>query len=192
MNKLYAPVGISNRHIHLSKEHVAALFGVGYSLTPKHELYQKGQYAMQECVTLHGPKGHMTGVRVLGPERKQTQVELSRTDCYKLGIKGCIRQSGDLAGTPGLLVIGPAGQVELSEGAMVAARHLHLSNEEALEHGLKDGQWVSAYIPGDRATIFEQVLVRASADFKNELHLDTDEVNAANIESGQEVEIIWK
>lgn len=192
MNLLYAQVGVSNRHIHLSPVHVAALFGAGYVCTPQRELFQPGQYAMAERVTLRGPKGELQNVRVLGPERRETQVELSKTDCFKLGIPACVRQSGDIGGTPGLEVIGPIGRVTLAEGAIVAARHLHVSACEALAQGLRDGQWASAYAAGARATRFERVLVRVSPRFRCELHLDTDEANAAGLENGQRVAIIWE
>ena len=172
-------VGLSNKHLHLSKEHVEALFGAGHQLTHKKDLVQPGQFACEEVVDIVGPKGTIKNVRVLGPERPQTQVEVAMTDARGLGIKAPIRESGDLAGTPGCKIVGPAGEIEIEEGVIVALRHIHLSLEEAEEAGVKDKDWVSIKLEGERALVFDKVLIRASNKFKAECHLDTDEGNAA-------------
>lgn len=175
------PIGVSNRHIHLSAEHLEELFGAGYELKIQKELSQPGQYAAEETVTLVGPKGSIERVRVLGPVRKQTQVEISVTDCYKLGVKPVVRDSGQLKGTEKLTVVGPAGKVELEEGVIVAARHIHMHTDQAKAWGLTDGQKVRVRVSGERPVIFEDVLVRVSPNFELELHLDTDEANAVVI-----------
>ena len=172
-------VGLSNKHLHLSKEHVEALFGAGHQLTHKKDLVQPGQFACEEVVDIVGPKGTIKNVRVLGPERPQTQVEVAMTDARGLGIKAPIRESGDLAGTPGCKIVGPAGEIEIEEGVIVALRHIHLSLEEAEEAGVKDKDWVSIKLEGERALVFDKVLIRASNKFKAECHLDTDEGTAA-------------
>ncbi len=172
-------VGLSNKHLHLSKEHVEALFGAGHKLTHKKDLVQPGQFACEEVVDIVGPKGTIKNVRVLGPERPQTQVEVAMTDARGLGIKAPIRESGDLAGTPGCKIVGPAGEIEINEGVIVALRHIHLSLEEAKEAGVKDKDWVSIKLEGERGLVFDNVLIRASDRFKAECHLDTDEGNAA-------------
>ena len=188
--QLYAPVGISNRHIHLSQDDLAALFGPGYQLTPIKPLSQPQQFASQETVTVVGPKGKIEKMRVLGPVRGQTQVEISITDSFALGIKPEIRMSGKLAGTPGATIIGPAGQVTISEGVIVAARHLHLSAKEAEAYGLEDGQVVGLRVPGERALVFENVVARCGDGHELEVHLDVDEANAAKLKNGDILEII--
>ncbi|HZK54289.1 MAG TPA: phosphate propanoyltransferase [Desulfosporosinus sp.] len=175
------PLGVSNRHIHLSKDDLTTLFGKNYALTLQKELSQPGQFAASETVTLVGPKGTLEKVRILGPVRKETQAEISATDCYKLGIKPVIRDSGQHAGTPGLKVVGPQGSVELKSGVMVASRHIHLTLEEASEWSLKDGDRVSVHIQSKRPTIYEDVLIRANEHGHKEMHLDLDEANAALI-----------
>ena len=177
------PIGISNRHIHLSPEHLAILFGAGYSLQKHKDLSQPGQFAAKETVTLAGPKGQLEKVRILGPVRAATQVEISVTDCFQLGIKPAIRDSGQLEGSSGLAVIGPQGTVELSQGAIVAARHIHLHSDQAREWNLTDGQRVTVRVASERPATFEQVLVRVSPAFQGELHLDTDEANAAFVKA---------
>ncbi|WP_407309028.1 phosphate propanoyltransferase [Desulfosporosinus sp. SB140] len=173
------PIGISNRHIHLSQADITTLFGENYTLTKKKELSQTGQYAAEETVTLLGPKGSLEKVRILGPARTKTQAEISVSDCYGLGIKAVLRDSGQHEGTPGLRVLGPAGQVDLESGVMVASRHLHMNTEEAAEWSLKDGDRVSIKVASPRPTIFQDVLVRVSDLYRKELHLDLDEANAA-------------
>ena len=176
------PLGVSNRHIHLSKEHLFSLFGENYALTHQKELVQPGQFAAQETITLVGPKGTLEKVRILGPVRKDTQVEISATDCYKLGIKPVIRDSGQHAGTPGLKIVGPKGNVELKTGAIVASRHIHLTLKQAAEWSLKDGDKVRVHIQSKRPIILEDVLIRANDQCQKEMHLDLDEANAALID----------
>ncbi|MCK9909420.1 phosphate propanoyltransferase, partial [Microbacteriaceae bacterium K1510] len=144
------PVGVSNRHIHLSQEDLEHLFGPGYQLQKLRELKQYGQYAAEETVTLIGPKGKINNVRVLGPLRKQTQVEISRTDSYLLGVDPPIRDSGDLEGSAGLTVEGPHGQVALQEGVILAFRHIHFSLEDAKRFGVTDKQLVAVEVEGTR------------------------------------------
>ncbi|HWQ41615.1 MAG TPA: phosphate propanoyltransferase [Desulfosporosinus sp.] len=175
------PIGVSNRHIHLSKDDLFALFGENYALTLHKELSQPGQFAAKETVTLVGPKGTLEKVRILGPVRKNTQAEISATDCYKLGIKPVIRDSGQHEGTPGLKIVGSQGNVELKSGVMVASRHIHLNLEEAHEWSLKDGDRVRVHIQSQRPIIFEDVLIRVNEQFHKEMHLDLDEANAALI-----------
>ena len=176
------PIGVSNRHIHLAKDDLVALFGENYALTLQKELSQPGQFAAKETVTLIGPKGTLEKVRILGPLRKSTQAEISATDCYKLGIKPVLRDSGQHVGTPGLKVIGPKGNVELKSGVMVASRHIHLNLEQASEWSLKDGDRVRVEIQSKRPIIFEDVLIRVSESYQKEMHLDLDEGNAALID----------
>lgn len=177
------PVGTSNRHIHLSQADLEALFGENYTLTVHKELSQPGQYAAQETVTLVGPKGSLEKVRVLGPVRKNTQVEISVTDCFKLGIKPVIRDSGQHEGTPGLQITGPVGKVELKTGVIVASRHIHLHSEDAQAWSLKDGDRVRVKVESQRPMIYEDVLIRVSDQYQKEMHLDLDEANAALIDS---------
>lgn len=177
-------IGVSNRHIHLSAEHLQQLFGMGYSLQKQKELSQPGQFAAQETITLAGPKGRIEKVRVLGPARPETQVEVSVTDCFQLGIKPTIRDSGQLAGTCGVTLIGPAGTALLEHGVIVAARHIHLHSDQAKEWNIQDGARVKVQVDSERPAIFQNVLVRVSPQFKGELHLDTDEANAALVKPG--------
>lgn len=185
---LAIPVGVSNRHLHLSEADLYTLFGAGYKLTVKKELAQPGQYAAEEVVDLIGPKGTIAKVRVLGPVRRQTQIEVSKTDSFVLGLNPPVRDSGAVSGTPGLIVKGPIGQVELSEGVIIAKRHVHCTPEEAAKLGVKDGDIVSVAVEGtDRALIFGEVLIRARHDFALEFHADTDEANAASLKNGDRV-----
>lgn len=190
MATFQAPVGISNRHVHLSQEHIEQLFGGGYTLTKMKDLSQPGQYACEETVTLVGPKGTLEGVRVLGPSRKATQVELAITDTFKLGVNPVVRDSGQHEGTSGIELIGPKGTIRLEKGVIVAARHVHMSPDEAAKYGLQDGQRVKAVIAGRRGGILEQVLVRINPDYVLDLHVDTDEGNAFQLKNGQSVNII--
>ena len=178
------PIEVSAHHIHLSKEHVAALFGDGHALTPVAELSQPGQYACAEQVDLIGPKGTVARVRVLGPERRQTQVEISMTEQFKLGIHPPIRESGDLKDTPGLILEGPAGRVELSEGVICAMRHIHMTPQDALKFGVRDRYVVRVVVDGDRELTFGDVLVRVSPKYSLAMHIDTDEANAAHLSTG--------
>ena len=178
------PIEVSAHHIHLSAEHVAALFGQGHELTPWLELSQPGQFACDERVNLIGPKGRVNNVRVLGPTRKATQVEIAMTEQFRLGIEAPIRESGDLAGSPGITLEGSAGTVQLEEGVICAMRHIHMAPEDALRMGLKDKDLVRVRVPGDRELVFGDVLVRVSPKYKLAMHIDTDEGNAANITTG--------
>ncbi len=184
------PVGISSRHVHLSEEHIDILFGEGHKLTPIKDLSQPGQFACEETVTLIGPKGAIEKVRILGPARKATQVELSATDSFKLGVKPPVRDSGDLNGSPGLELVGPAGRLQLREGAIIAARHIHMPPEHAKKYGLKDGDNVIVHVKGFRAGILEKVLVRVSSSYALDMHVDTDEGNAFGLRNGDMVEVI--
>jgi acetate kinase len=178
------PIEISAHHVHLMQAHVEALFGPGHVLTPYQPLSQPGQYACQEKVNLIGPRGRVENVRVLGPARKQTQVEIAMTEQFKLGIHPPIRESGSLDGTPGITLEGPQGTVSLDHGVICAARHIHMNPEEALRMGLKDKDVVTVRVPGDRELVFGDVLARVHPDFKLAMHLDTDEGNAANLAAG--------
>jgi len=183
------PVGISNKHIHLSQKDMDVLFGQGAQLTKKSDLKQPGQFAAEEQVTIEGPKGSAK-VRVLGPFRSETQVELSMTDARQLGINAPIRQSGKLEGTPGIKIVGPNGTVELDHGVMIALRHIHLSSEQAKEAGIVDQQVVKVKVDGERALIFDEVVCRCGDAHTAEFHVDTDEGNAAKLSNNQMVEII--
>ena len=172
-------IGLSNKHLHLSKEHIDILFGEGHELTPTKPLVQPGQFACEEKVDIVGPKNTLKGIRVLGPARAETQVELAMTDARTIGIKAPVRESDKLEGTPGCKIVGPCGEIEIDHGVIVALRHVHLNDEQAAEAGVKDGEFVSIKIEGERGLIFENVLVRAGAKHEREVHLDTDEGNAA-------------
>ena len=178
------PIEISAHHVHLSQDHVEALFGKGHTLTPISDLSQPGQFAAQEKVTLVGPKGTVQRVRVLGPARYDTQIEIAMTEQYKLGIEPPIRASGDLANTPGVTLEGSAGSVTLDQGVICAMRHIHMTPQDALQLGLHDKDWVRVCIEGDRELIFGDVLVRVNPKYKLAMHIDTDEGNAANIKTG--------
>lgn len=187
---LTVSVGVSGRHVHLSQEDLEALFGAGYELTPIKELSQPGQFAAKETVTLVGPKGVIERVRVLGPVRPSTQVEVLRGDTFKLGIPACVRMSGKLEGTPGVTLAGPHGTVALSRGTIVAARHIHMTCDEAAQRGLHDGQVVSIAFGGERGGRLDNVVVRANNTSALDCHIDTEEANAFGIKSGSVVEII--
>jgi putative phosphotransacetylase len=183
-------VGISNKHLHLSEADLAALFGAGHKLTVKKELKQPGQYAAEEVVDIVGPKGTLKGIRVLGPTRKESQVELAMTDARGLGLTLPVRESGVLDGSPGVKLIGPAGEVELAKGAIIALRHIHLSPAQAKEAGVKDKDLVKVKASSSRPVIFEDVLMRAGDAHTREMHVDTDEGNAAGLKNDDLVEII--
>jgi acetate kinase len=178
------PIGVSAHHVHLHQDDVERLFGPGHQLTPKAPLSQPGQFACEEQVRLIGPRGSLDRVRVLGPARSQTQVEISRTEGYRLGTNAPIRMSGDLDGTPGLMMEGPAGKIEIKNGVIYAHRHMHMSPTDARRLGLQSGDIVRVRAEGDRELIFGDVAVRVSPKFKLEFHLDTDEANAAELNSG--------
>lgn len=178
------PVGISNRHLHLSQSDLETLFGKGYELKQSKPLSQPGQYAAEETVTLFGPKNSITKVRILGPVRPQTQVEISRADSFVLGLTPPVRDSGSISGSPGIIIEGPKGRVELKEGVIIAQRHLHLHTDEANELNLKDKDYISIKFDGIRSVLFSNVLVRVSPNFAKDLHLDIDEANAAGLSNG--------
>ena len=173
------PIGVSNRHIHLSRTDLEALFGAGYQLKPWRDLSQPGQFAAAETVMIGGPKGFIERVRVLGPLRKQTQVEISRHDGFQLGSNPPLRESGNLSGSAPITVIGPKGAVQLREGLIIARRHIHMTPADAAEYGLKDGAIVQVKLGGERGLVYDQVVVRVNDQFRLELHLDLDEANAA-------------
>lgn len=184
------PIAMSNKHIHLSQEHVEALFGEGYELTRLKDLSQPGQFACEEKVDVVGPKGTLKGVRVLGPTRSETQLEVSVSDAFTLRVNPEIRQSGDIENTPGAKLVGPKGEVELDKGVIVAARHIHMHTDDAERFGVKDKDIVKVRVGGMRGLVFENVLVRASEKFALEMHVDMEEGNAAGIKNGDLVEIV--
>jgi acetate kinase len=177
-------VEVSAHHIHLTQEHVEALFGKGHQLTPDTDLSQPGQFASKEHVTLVGPKGSIERVRVLGPVRKVTQVEIAMTEQFKLGVHPPIRESGDIKDTPGCMLEGAAGSVKLERGVICAWRHIHMTPDDALRYGVRDKSVVCVRMAGDRELEFGDVLVRVSPSYRLAMHLDTDEGNAANVQTG--------
>lgn len=184
------PVGVSGRHLHLSRAHLDALFGAGYELTKKKDLSQPGQYASEETVDIMTTKGAFTRVRILGPVRKDTQIELSLTDAVKLGINPPIRDSGNVAGSPGVVLVGPNGTITLDQGAIAALRHIHMTPADAERFGVKDKDIVQVECPGERGMIMGQVLVRVNDQYALEMHVDTDEGNAACLKTGDKVRIV--
>lgn len=189
-NGYLVPVGVSARHIHLTQEHVEALFGPGYQLTKKKEL-MGGQFASNETVTIVGLKLRaIENVRILGPVRKASQVEVSATDAIKLGMQVPIRESGDVKGSAPIAVVGPKGAIYLDEGCIVAMRHIHMSPKDAQAAGVTDGQIVSVRADNERGTIFNHVKIRVDDSFTLEMHIDTDEANASKIATGNTVTII--
>jgi len=193
MKKKEFPIiaGVSNRHVHLSREDLDLLFGKGYTLTPTKDLGQPGQFACKEMVTIVGPKGSIENVRILGPKRKDTQIEISLTDAFKLGIMPPVRDSGDIEGTPGITIIGPNGKLEKEKGVIIAKRHVHMRPSDAEKFGVKDKDIVKVIVEnGDRKLIFDDVLIRVSEKFALEFHVDTDEANAALLKTGDIVYIV--
>ncbi len=184
------PIGVSARHIHLTQADVETLFGKGYQLTKKKEL-MGGQFASNELVTIVGLKLRaIENVRILGPVRKASQVEISATDAVKLGIKAPIRDSGDIAGSAPIAVVGPCGVIYLKEGCIIAKRHIHMSPKDAQDAGVKNGDIVSVKVDNERATTFNNVSIRVDPTFTLEMHIDTDEANAAKISTGMKAEIV--
>lgn len=184
------PVGVSHRHIHISREDFTQLFGPGATLTKMKELSQPGQFAARETVTLVGPKGVIEGVRILGPLRRETQVEVSKTDAVRLGLNPPVRDSGDLMGTPGIAVAGPFGVVQLKQGVILANRHIHMTLEDARWFGVRDKDRVEVESSKDgRRLIFGDVLIRVSDSYRLDFHVDTDEANAALLANGDTVRI---
>jgi acetate kinase len=183
-DSIAVPIEVSAHHVHLSREHIDALFGQGKELDVEHELSQPGQYASRQKVTLIGPKGSIERVRVLGPARRQTQVEIAMTEQFRLGIEPPVRESGDIEGSPGVTIQGDKGTVALDRGVICARRHIHMSPEEALGFGLHDKDVVRVRVAGDRELIFGDVLVRVNPQFRLAMHIDTDEANASHIKTG--------
>lgn len=184
------PVGVSARHVHLTQEHVEVLFGPGYQLTKKKEL-MGGQYASNELVTIVGLKLRaIENVRILGPVRTKSQVEVSATDAVRLGVKAPIRESGNIAGSAAVAVVGPKGAIYLNEGCIIAKRHIHMAPKDAMAAGVHDGDIVSVKSDNERGTVFNHVQIRVDDSFTLEMHIDTDEANAARIVTGDTVRII--
>jgi propanediol utilization protein len=177
------PFGISNRHVHLSADDLRLLFGADYALTNTKDLSQPGQFACKETVTICGSKGAIEKVRILGPTRGQTQIEVLAADCFKLGVPPCLRLSSELSGSPGLTIIGPKGSVLKQEGAIIAKRHIHMTPKDALEYGVYDGQCVSIEVLGERGGVYREVMIRVTESSALDLHLDTEEANAMGIHS---------
>lgn len=188
-NAYKIPIGVSNRHVHVTQEDLETLYGKGYQLTKKSDLKQPGQYASNETVIIRGPKGEFDRVRILGPVRKQSQIEISKTDSFRLGIRPPIRESGDLSGTPGLELIGPKGTVFLPQGAIIALRHIHMTPQQADAMGVKDKEIVEVETFGERRGIFGDVLIRVSDQFSLEMHVDVDEANACALSNNDYVMI---
>lgn len=186
------PVGISVRHIHLTRADVDKLFGYGYQLTPKKALSQPGQFACEECLDVIGPKGELKRVRILGPERSATQIELAQTDCRTIGVNAPVRSSGDTKDTPGVTLRGPLGELTVPEGVIVADRHLHMTPAQAAAFGLADGDRVQIRINGLKPGIMGGVLVRASNKCALDFHIDTDDGNAFLLKQGQLVTVLGK
>lgn len=179
-------VETSARHVHLSQEHLEALFGKDYVLTRKKDLSQPGQYACEERVTIVGPKKELKGVSILGPVRKDTQVELSLTDARSIGVTAPVRESGDTAGSAPCKIVGPQGEIEITEGVIAAKRHIHATTADAKELGVENGQVVSVKVDTEgRSLVFGDVVVRVSDSYALAMHIDTDESNAAGC--GREV-----
>lgn len=182
--KLFIEVEASGRHVHLTKSDIEALFGPGYELTPVKDLSQPGQYACKERVSVTGPKGTLNNVIVLGPARKESQVEVSLTDAMVLGIPSPIRQSGDVKGTPGVTISNGERKVQLSQGLIVAKRHIHITPEDAVRFSVTDGEIVKVKVFGSRPLIFDDMVVRVNKDFRTYIHIDYDEANACGYTKG--------
>ena len=186
------PVGISNRHIHLSKADLETLFGAGYELTPMKELSQPGQYACKETLTLLGPSMRcIENVRVLGPLRKTSQVEISKTDSFTLKVKPPVRESGKTEGSAPVIIVGPKGIVSLTEGCIIANRHIHMSPDDAAKFNVTDGQYIDVDVnSGTRRTRWFDVQIRVHPQFRLEMHVDTDDANAVGIGNGSTVTVV--
>ena len=182
----------SARHVHVTKEHLEILFGKGATLTHKKDLSQPGQFACEERVRIEGPKRALDGVSILGPERPATQVEISLSDARSIGVAAPIRESGDVAGSAPCKIVGPAGEVEISEGVIVAKRHIHLTPADAEKFGVADKETVMVKVDGERALVFDEVVCRVSDKFAPAMHVDTDESNAAALSGVVYGEIIKK
>ncbi len=186
-------VETSARHVHVTREHLDILFGEGYELHPKKYLSQPGQYASEERVDVVGPKRTLTGVSILGPVRKETQVELSLTDARTIGVTAPVRESGDIAGSGSCTLVGPKGQVTLTDGVIAAKRHIHMTKADAADFGVKDKDEVMVKVEDTgRSLIFDDVVVRVSDAYALAMHIDTDESNAACVKNGTMGEVILK
>ncbi|RMD93293.1 MAG: phosphate propanoyltransferase [Calditrichaeota bacterium] len=195
------PVGVSNRHFHIAPKDVEILFGRGYQLQRLRDISQRGQYACHETLDVVGPKGTIKGIRIVGPPRGQTQLEIARSDAYRLGIDPPVRYSGDLKGSAGVKIIGPAGELELKEGVIIAQRHIHMDPRTASEFGVHDRERVfvapvqrDPIQPGcePRTVIFGNVLIRVDESFVLDFHIDIDEANASGLKTGDYVYIVGK
>ncbi|WP_285396743.1 phosphate propanoyltransferase [Lysinibacillus sp. fls2-241-R2A-57] len=184
------PIGVSARHVHLAQAEVEKLFGENYQLTPKFELSQPGQFAAEETVVIAGPKGSIERVRILGPARSLSQVEISWTDAMKIGAKPPLRVSGDIKGSSPVTLIGPKGSVVLNEGLIIAQAHIHMSPADSARFQVADGQSVQIKVEGIRPIILSNVMIRVSERYRLEMHIDTDEANAGLIQQGTFAEII--
>ena len=183
-------VGVSNRHVHLTKSDLETLFGIGHELTKVKDINQPGQFASAEMVTLKTEKNEIKKVRVLGPVRPYTQVEISKTDAFTLGLKPPMRESGDVVGSAPITLIGPNGTIDLKEGCIIATRHIHATKEDAKRLGLEGIDKVSVRVGGEKGGVMENVSVRVADNSYYEMHIDTDDANAHFISNGDEVEII--
>lgn len=186
----FVPVAMSNRHLHVTRKDLDILFGEGHELTNMKDLSQPGQYACDEKVDIVGPKSTLKGVRILGPVRPATQVEISMFDARTMGVEGMVRASGNTAGTPGCTLVGPKGEIKLEEGVIVAARHIHMHTSDAPKFGLKDKDIVKVRVGKERAVVFENVVVRVHPEYALDMHIDIEEGNAAGISNGDMGEII--
>lgn len=189
---MYVPTGISVRHIHLEQSHLEKLFGKDYKLTPKKDLSQKGQFASEETVDLIGPKGIIKNVRILGPTRKRTQVEIALSDSRVLGIRPPVRKSGDLENSASIILRGPNTEIKISEGVIIADRHIHMSNDDAKKFNVVNNEIVQVRIDGEKSGIFDNVTIRVDESYVLDFHIDTDDANAFLMEQGQLVKIIKK
>lgn len=191
MKNFKIPIEVSARHVHLASNDLVGLFGKGYQLTSLKRLSQPGQFACQESIAIVGPRDEIANVRIIGPLRDKTQVEVSLTDCRKLGVQGLIRSSGETQNTPGIILRGPKGEVNLAEGVIVAQRHLHIEPKLASQYNLENGDFISIKTKGLRSVIFNNVVVRSGEglDYLS-FQVDADEANAAGLKNGDEGEII--
>ncbi len=184
------PIAMSNKHLHVSQKDLEVLFGEGYELTQMKDLSQPGQFASEEKVDIQGGRGTLKGVRILGPVRPDTQIEVSMSDAFSLGVECMLRDSGDIEGTPGVTIIGPKGEVKIDKGVIVASRHIHMHTQDGEDFGVKDKDKVSIEVPGERGLVFNNVLVRVGDNYKLEMHVDMEEGNAAGIKNGDIVTLI--
>ena len=183
-------IGVSNRHVHLTKEHLEILFGEGYELQKKVDINQPGQFAATDVVTLKTPKSEIPNVRILGPIRPYTQAEISKTDAFKLGLNPPVRDSGDLEGSEPITIIGPKGSIDIEEGCIIANRHIHILPAQMKEYGLEGKEFVDVKIFGEKGGILSNVKLKVTNEAYYELHIDTDDANAHLIKNGDIGEII--